>query len=430
MARRAISQACEQLTLVGQELLPHLSAPAAAVPPRLLANMESTTVIPMSLIGPVYQHPAFKAAVSQIAKARFLKPILSSPNRPGPLLGVGQFGSATIAQPETIAFALVGGAIEHFAVEGISPSPEELRARIDMSARELEGGLKGDKIPVTRVIGMADFPLGEGLTIDTPWGEVRKAHGRFTELTLSDRTADAVMVTRYQDSLRVIPQGESGTLVNPSENDIEFQTSWQTLLPLAAILGCGSEGRFAPTPIWQRTVSCVSGVGGMSGWTPNSRFPMQRSSPLRSDECEVIGAWAERLDLRFDERYLGIAARRIVRAVSERFDSEARLIDAVTAWEAMVGTGSEVTFRVSAALASLLADQRSSRLAIAKRLRRTYDRRSKVVHGERVDSADLATVATTAIEDAVTALRNLLLDHDDLVEATSEDRSNALIFSA
>lgn len=428
MARKAISQACGRLTLLAEQLLPAIAAPTPAIPPRVFATMQSTSVIPMGVMTQVYQHPEFKAAATEISRARFLKPILSHADRPGPLLGVGRFGSASIAQPETLAFALVGGAIEYFAIDGITPTRDQLQARIEQSAEELEAGLAGAKVPVTRVVGLGDCPLADGCTIMTPWGEVRRAQGRLTELTMDDRTAEALMVTTYADSLNIIPQGMR-TVAEISPSELEFQTRWQTLLPLAAILGSGSDGRFAPTPLWQRVVSCVSGVGGMSGWVPESRFPSQRSEPLRADECALIGAWAERLELRFDEQYLGVAARRIVRAVSSRLDNEARLIDAVIAWEALVGTGTEVTFRITAALAALLADHPSSRLNIAKRLRRTYGKRSKVAHGERIDGADLMTAATSAIEDAVTGLRNLLLDHDDLVESTSADRSDALIFS-
>ena len=323
--------------------------------------------------------------------------------------------------------ALIAGAIEYSAIDGISPSREELQARIQTSAEELESGLRGAKIPVTRVVGLANCPLAEGCTILTPWGEVRRATGRLTELTLSDLTADAVMVTTYEEQLSVIPQG-SQFPVQLSQADIDFQTRWHTLLPLAVILGCGADGLLSPTPVWQRVVSCITGTGGMSGWIPQSRFAAQRSAPLRSDECAVIGAWAERLELLFDERHLGVAARRIVRAVSASLDSEARLIDSVTAWEALVGTGTEVTFRITAGLAALLADQRSARLRIAKRLRRTYRTRSKVVHGEIVDGVELQAAASSAVQDAVAALRNLLLDHDELIESSSEERSDALIF--
>jgi len=111
-------------------------------------------------------------------------------------------------------------------------------------------------------------------------------------------------------------------------------------------------------------------------------------------------------------------------------DSSGGLIDSVTAWEALVGTGTEVTFRITAGLAALLADQRSARLNIAKRLRRTYRTRSKVVHGEIVDGVELQAAASSAVQDAVAALRNLLLDHDELIESSSEERSDALIFGS
>src|SRR5207253_843513 len=147
--------------------------------------------------------------------------------------------------------------------------------------------------------------------------------GRFADLTIGDRTANAMLVTYQEEPLLLIPQGSDlAAQFTPTGADVDIR--WQTLLPLAVILGCGDDGLVAPTPVWQRTVSCISGIGGMRGWLPSrSRFGAQRSTPLDSDECGVIAGWAERLELRFDERHLGVAARRITRAVAAELDLEA-----------------------------------------------------------------------------------------------------------
>ena len=50
---------------------------------------------------------------------------------------------------------------------------------------------------------------------------------------------------------------------------------------------------------------------------------------------------------------INVAARRTVSAIAHRTEKADALIDAVTAWENLVGTESEVTFRVTAALAKL-----------------------------------------------------------------------------
>src|SRR5207253_2376099 len=142
-----------------------------------------------------------------LSRSSLLKRIFGDATRPGPLLSVGNTGTASIVQPHMLAMALIGGAIEYFAVEGIPPSRHELRALIRQGANELAAGLQGAKIPVTRLVGLADCPVDDGCTIATPWGEVRQATGRFADLTIGDRTANAMLVTYQEEPLLLIPQG-------------------------------------------------------------------------------------------------------------------------------------------------------------------------------------------------------------------------------
>ncbi len=302
MARTAMSLACAQLGLVGDQILTALESQPGSIPPNVMARMESSSFIPTRVISQVFSHPAFKSAVTEVSRVRFLRPVLHREGRPGPLVGTG--GSASILQPENVALALLGGAIEYFAVEGKRPSTEELQARIQTSADELQAGLGGSQVPLRRVVGFADCPLAEDCSVVTPWGELRRASGRLAELTLGDRTANAVMITSYEGHLDISPQGSTSVpTMTPAE--FEFHSRWHTLLPLSVILGCGGDGLIAPIPVWQRIISCISGTGGMWGWIPQSRFGAQRQAPLHPDECASIGAWAERLEVLFDERYLG-----------------------------------------------------------------------------------------------------------------------------
>jgi len=62
--------------MVGEQLLSALSTRPSGVPPRVLATMESSSFIPTGLLVQAYGHPAFKSAVSEISRARHLKPVL------------------------------------------------------------------------------------------------------------------------------------------------------------------------------------------------------------------------------------------------------------------------------------------------------------------------------------------------------------------
>ena len=88
-----------------------------------------------------------------------------------------------------------------------------------------------------------------------------------------------------------------------------------------------------------------------------------------------------------------MAARRLVSAISLRTDRADALIDAVMVWENLVGTTTETSFRVTAALAKLNENDRSGRRDVQKKLQSLYSLRSRVVHG---DEADLSKVDEAA----------------------------------
>jgi hypothetical protein len=63
---------------------------------------------------------------------------------------------------------------------------------------------------------------------------------------------------------------------------------------------------------------------------------------------------------------------------------DTQLVDAITALEALLGTETEIAFRLSYRVASLLADDEETRSAMFKRIKGFYDTRSKIVHGTRL----------------------------------------------
>jgi hypothetical protein len=99
--------------------------------------------------------------------------------------------------------------------------------------------------------------------------------------------------------------------------------------------------------------------------------------------------WIEHLDAIPFGR-LGVAPRRLMQASAERSDALDSLVDAVIAWEALFGTETEVTFRVSGALARLLRQTGEDRRKLRTRPSNIYRLRSKVVHGVEVDPQEIA----------------------------------------
>ncbi len=107
---------------------------------------------------------------------------------------------------------------------------------------------------------------------------------------------------------------------------------------------------------------------------------------------------------------LDVSMRRLLSAVTTRFDPTDGLVDAVICWENMFGTDQETTFRVCGALASILEPSDSGKRAeLNRELKRIYGVRSKLVHGSRNEPTAQQVVADRdrALGHALNAIRKL-----------------------
>jgi hypothetical protein len=65
-------------------------------------------------------------------------------------------------------------------------------------------------------------------------------------------------------------------------------------------------------------------------------------------------------------------------------EQDSQLLDSVTALEAVLGTGTEITFKLAFRVAALLADNDNKRAELLRLVKDFYDTRSKLVHGEEL----------------------------------------------
>jgi hypothetical protein len=100
-----------------------------------------------------------------------------------------------------------------------------------------------------------------------------------------------------------------------------------------------------------------------------------------------------------------------LRAFMSTFDrfptaSDTKLVDAITALEAVLGTEAEIAFKLSFRVASLLASTDEQRAALLTTVKGFYDARSRIVHGGRLGRKQ--STALAAIDDLVDMVRRLL----------------------
>jgi len=102
-------------------------------------------------------------------------------------------------------------------------------------------------------------------------------------------------------------------------------------------------------------------------------------------------------------------------------------IDAVMVWENLVGTETETSFRVTAALSKLVESDPAKRRTLRKSLGRVYTTRSRVVHGAPTDGSAVNEACSEAIDVAVRALRSSYLKGRDWLNLTSNERADTII---
>jgi hypothetical protein len=214
------------------------------------------------------------------------------------------------------------------------------------------------------------------------------------------------------------------------------------LVPLSLILATAGDDPLRPVPLWQMPVMPWTAGRSWSSWT----FPYnlrQRVRPLEPSDLADIELWAKLVDdHQHDE--LAFVGRRIVSATSTRSALDDVLVDAVIAWENLVGGAPETTFRTSAAMACLLEQEPASRITLQRRLAAIYGARSDVVHGrlgrdmgqwkwrlaKGTEKVGLDTVANEALDVAVMGLKTIMATRSDLIALNAAGRCERLLMGA
>jgi hypothetical protein len=101
-------------------------------------------------------------------------------------------------------------------------------------------------------------------------------------------------------------------------------------------------------------------------------------------------------------------ALRAFMSTYDRFPTamDTKLVDAITALEAVLGSETEIAFKLSFRVASLLADADEQRSTLLKSVKGFYDARSRIVHGGHLKPKQSASLA--AVDDLRDMVRRLL----------------------
>jgi hypothetical protein len=300
--------------------------------------------------------------------------------------------------------------------------PSFVRTVLENYEELLRAG-RGEAVRAYSVIGFTGIKLGDSAQVQTPWGTLRAATDdvlvpapTFVRATavLSGPRLTAVTISR--DNEPVSPPVDQQALA--------ISQRARQLLPLAFALATIDGPRCAPMAVFETTLTPILPVYSFS--LPGMHLRPQQVIEPTANELRAAEDWSRRLEQEHEDN-LQVAERRIVSAIAERFDKADSLIDAVIAWESIVGTRTETVFRVTAALTRLLEADPTKRSDFRQSLSKIYDTRSRVVHGELVDPANIASASDDAINIGLRTLRELYSRTPDWRAVKSGDRADRII---
>jgi hypothetical protein len=307
----------------------------------------------------------------------------------------------------------------------------------------------GKKLTIKALVGVTGLRLPDDVTLDLPWGRLRPASeqdrplippgfgGKLTTTTEEgkqieiDYAGDLVMEMDVPYKIKVGP-GDSSSAWPVELSSQQLVEERLETVRLALLLS--STRKTAPIVLgtWSVFQDPLAIGARSSSW----RDPRKARAllPIRLTKAEARGweTWIARVD-QGRVKNISVAIRRTLFAAADRVDPTDALVDAVIAWENLVGsTQGEPTLRISAALAWLLGRNAADRQRIRKQVTDLYRIRSDVVHGNRaLNPSDANEKHLEALDIAIQALRRVFHRHTHLLTdcKNSTERSMRLILN-
>lgn len=381
---------------------------------------------PTGLFLELYRGSALARAVEAVNADPAMEPLAQREGELDPLLSSAAGGARQDLQGLIVGIVIT--AIRAMYFESAEQSPAVLVQRVIENYEALKRIARGEPIQIRIVHGLAGVILPPGVEIATPWGVVKPApvsssNQRFYAFGGFRPATTAVLLRSHTGIVRV-SRDESPEILGPELEVFETEQRIRELLPLAFALAIEGDRRCAPIVTFTTALPPFSsGFGTSSSGILGS--PWQQAT-IQENDVPAIEEWARRLNTRHVEN-LQVTARRIVSAIAVRTDRSDALVDAVMAWESLVGTNSETVFRVTAALSKLLEANPAARRELRKSLGETYNLRSRVVHGDTVDQAKVAEAADKATDIALAATRALYGRRPEWLTYSSTERADRLV---
>jgi len=310
---------------------------------------------------------------------------------------------------------------------GVPITHEALLAAVLANIDRLRRISSDEEVDCAFVVGLEGFAVPTAARLPTKLGEIRQSGVLGDAMAFIGRKAPTVLSGRFTMKIPVVQPGEVPAEKPALENAERLVRA--VLMARVAIILADSKVGDPLRPVPTLHVVTAPYLGFMGGMTvPQLDSPgFARPMPLTDAEMAAVQTWIDALSTR-PIRNVNIALERIVTASTERTTSEDVLIDSVMAWENLVGTDGESTFRVTASLSHLLESNPTNRRERHHRLKKIYNLRSRVVHGESRSASDVRASADAALDVAKQAVSVILTQEPWLLDlSSSTERADAIL---
>ncbi|MDT7041157.1 HEPN domain-containing protein [Candidatus Nitronereus thalassa] len=387
----------------------------------------------------LYKLPARYELFKEILKDDSLKKIFSKIGK-NDMETIGYYSSSTgrggsfqlSGFPET----LISNAFELMQLRG-TISKEALLPPIEEVINMVRDVADGKTIRVPVFIGFHNVGLKSLDSLDIEWGKIRGYNSEILDLVPS--AARPSVLSEENVSLGFILESEYQYKVDFLQPSADEKLTWppefrqarselektQENLSLTFALALERNPPVGITPAWTLIVDPIS-LGTNISWSNKLRSPVQHYL-LSAGSSESLKHWSSTINSSNDET-IRIAIRRILSAINERTNPIDGFVDAVIAWENLFGGNDELSFRISISISKLLKDLPKDRLGLQKKIVKFYNYRSQIVHGViEISHEDAVQKRNECLEIALSTLRKLYEEHNDLIEDPDRSKKLALM---
>ncbi len=415
-----------------QNLADAITAAAGVYVREALGTFPETGLNELALSGPANEfaeawakRPAYERLAMLLTYDDAIRSLLKPSGKDAPTL-YSFFAGTTLWALQLPAALLASALFDHMML-GIPRTVESVLSKLLDNIEALRSVALGREIECSWVAGLIGFDIAPAQRLATALGELRPLEPPWDRLPVwGEHRASVLMSGSLRMRVEVVT-ADGRDKVSGDFGGRQEALDKVRLLRLAVML-CQTNAKSGNS---QMTVLTAGAPHlGLMGAMTESHGVVQADvpgEPLPLAEHDEVRRWCDNF-ARFYNSSVGVAVERILSAATERQQPADILIDAVMAWENLVGTEVETSFRVTAALVCLLESDASKRQKMLRDLQTTYRIRSKVVHGEAVDYRDVSRHGHLALEIAKQAIRAIFESNTWLLELrSSTSRADAIL---